>query len=138
MDPIHAQRKEAMNNNWIKLSDRLPPLERSVLVFSPSSSGRDIEVKVLHERIGHMSDTGAEVKSLAWYPGGRDIACTTHWMELPEGPSEAPRTGYVWTGESVILEDEDGAPCVDLNLHPQDAVPRCPVRVRYRVEEIIE
>ncbi len=58
---------------WISVKDRLPKVNIDVLVLSRDGT---MSIRYIPEESWRES----------WYPGGKGIGWTTHWMELPKPP----------------------------------------------------
>lgn len=73
-----------MNNygEWVKLSDRLPELDRPVLLFEPDTPNQKIHIGLL------ITDDEDEVAvELSEDGSTMDLEQFTHWMPLPGYPN---------------------------------------------------
>jgi len=64
-------------DRWIKVSNRLPKEGTEVLVLADDIGECWFEVAVYDDRMGHFEKSD-----------GRKVAPVTHWMPLPEPPSD--------------------------------------------------
>lgn len=69
------------NKEWISVEDRLPKRGKAVLVHDEDGS---MSISYRPRRSKSGEEAGDD--GLSWYPGGRSIGFTTHWMELPNPP----------------------------------------------------
>jgi len=77
------------NNGWIAVSDRLPELDESVLLFDHwGSHDKEMQTDI---RVGYLSEfttrktSGGVTHSCEW--GGTEFTFNiTHWMPLPKPP----------------------------------------------------
>lgn len=67
-------------SEWISVKERMPNRGEEVLVLGHSG---DMSVRYIPKSKGGEY-TGDDGKS--WYPGGRGVDWTSHWMKLPELP----------------------------------------------------
>ena len=75
-------KKKAMDKNgWIKVEERLPELETSVLLFYTIKDAPYIRVGWLVSVTTHSSGVYPEFVELGYEPSE-----PTHWMELPSPP----------------------------------------------------
>lgn len=81
-----------MNNygEWIKLSDRLPELNRTVLLFEPDTPNQKIHIGLLttdYDYVYHKDEDEDEVVVELSEDGcTMDLEQFTHWMPLPDHP----------------------------------------------------
>jgi hypothetical protein len=73
-------------NEWIPVTDDLPPIEEDVLVAT-IGEGEDHKAKMFVDvaRISFITQTKAR-KRPTWYDAKFEEIEPTHWMKLPEPP----------------------------------------------------
>jgi len=76
------------NNNWIPLDERLPELDKNVLLLDEWESN---EKKYRDVRVGYLSEYTTRKKAEGFattcvWEGCEFAFNITHWMELPELP----------------------------------------------------
>lgn len=78
-----------MNNygEWIKLSDRLPELDRPVLLFEPDTPNQKIHIGLLTTDYDYHEDEDEVVVELSEDGCIMDLGQFTHWMPLPDHPN---------------------------------------------------